>query len=218
MEKFKTIQTTLVPLPGDHIDTDQIVPARFLKSTTRLGFGMHLFRDWRFGSDGAARPEFPLNDPRYKGNILLTGHNFGCGSSREHAAWALYDYGFRVLISSGFADIFKNNALNNGLLPVELPEARIRQLFEWSTTHPETELIIDLEKELVTLPDQEGKPGFSESFQVNPYKKLCLLKGLDDIDFLLSIRKETEHYEQTSKYLQIIKPFADEKENNRSSR
>ncbi|HEV7232271.1 MAG TPA: 3-isopropylmalate dehydratase small subunit [Bacteroidia bacterium] len=205
MEKFKTIQSTFIPLPGDHIDTDQIVPARFLKSTNRLGFGQHLFRDWRSGPDGTLRPDFPLNDPQYRGSVLLTGHNFGCGSSREHAAWALYDYGFRVLISSGFADIFRNNALNNGILPVELPEVYIRQLFDRSQKYPETELIIDLEKELLTLPEQKGLAGFQVGFRVNPYKRHCLLKGLDDIDFLLSIRKETEQYEQSSKYLQLIK-------------
>jgi len=193
MEKFEKLNTTAVPLPMENIDTDQIIPARFLKATTREGFGDNLFRDWRYDNAGQARADFVLNNPTYKGKALVAGKNFGCGSSREHAAWALYDYGFRVVVSSFFADIFKGNALNNGLLPVQVSPEFLHQLFEAIEENPEVELEIDLEHQKISIPSK----GISYNFDIDPYKKTCLLNGYDDIDYLLSIRKEIEQYETT---------------------
>jgi 3-isopropylmalate/(R)-2-methylmalate dehydratase small subunit len=181
-EKFNILESTCVPLPFENVDTDQIIPARFLSATSREGFGENLFRDWRYDKTGNKRLEFVLNDNSYSGKILAAGKNFGSGSSREHAVWAIYDYGFRAVVSSFFADIFKNNALNNGLLPVVVPEKFLNNLLYLIQKNPESLVRIDLEKQLITiLPDEE-----SFRFEINPYKKDCLLKGLDDIDYLLS--------------------------------
>jgi 3-isopropylmalate/(R)-2-methylmalate dehydratase small subunit len=181
-EKFNILESTCVPLPFENVDTDQIIPARFLSATSREGFGENLFRDWRYDKTGNKNMEFVLNDNSYCGKILAAGKNFGNGSSREHAVWAIYDYGFRAVVSSFFADIFKNNALNNGLLPVVVPEKFLNNLLYLIQKNPESLVRIDLEKQLITiLPDEE-----SFRFEINPYKKDCLLKGLDDIDYLLS--------------------------------
>lgn len=192
MEKFETLTTTCVPLPLEDVDTDQIIPARFLKATTREGFGNNLFRDWRYDSEGNPVKDFVLNDPRFSGKALVAGRNFGCGSSREHAAWAISDYGFRVVISSFFADIFKNNALNNGLLPVQVSEEFLQELFRAIQKDPKTEIRVSLENEKIEVP----ATGRSESFEINAYKKYCLLNGYDDIDFLLSKKNEIEAYEK----------------------
>jgi 3-isopropylmalate/(R)-2-methylmalate dehydratase small subunit len=181
-EKFNILESTCVPLPFENVDTDQIIPARFLSATSREGFGENLFRDWRYDKTGNKNMEFVLNDNSYGGKILAAGKNFGSGSSREHAVWAIYDYGFRVVVSSFFADIFKNNALNNGLLPVVVPEKFLNNLLYLIQKNPESLVRIDLERQLITiLPDVE-----SFRFEINPYKKDCLLKGLGDIDYLLS--------------------------------
>jgi 3-isopropylmalate/(R)-2-methylmalate dehydratase small subunit len=189
-EKFITLKSTAVPLPNDNIDTDQIIPARFLKATTREGFGENLFRDWRYNSDQSPKADFVLNDPTYSGKILVAGKNFGCGSSREHAAWSIYDYGFRVVISSFFADIFKNNALNNALLPVQVSDSFLKKIFAGIEKDPKTQITVDLSQQKITLED-----GSSESFDINPYKKTCLMNGYDDIDYLLSLRDEIKHFE-----------------------
>lgn len=191
-EKFITLKSQAVPLPIDNIDTDQIIPARFLKATTREGFGENLFRDWRYNSDNSPKADFALNNPTYDGKILVAGKNFGCGSSREHAAWAIYDYGFRVVISSFFADIFKNNALNNALLPVQVSDAFLKKIFIATEKDPKTTITVDLENQKIVLED-----GASESFEINPYKKTCLMNGYDDIDYLLSLRDEIKHFELT---------------------
>ncbi|MFO7258924.1 MAG: 3-isopropylmalate dehydratase small subunit [Bacteroidota bacterium] len=191
-EKFITLKSTAVPLPIENIDTDQIIPARFLKATTREGFGENLFRDWRYDSEGKPKPDFVLNDPRYKGKILVAGKNFGCGSSREHAAWALADFGFRVVVSSFFADIFKNNALNNAVLPVTVSDEFLNKALRTIEADPSTEITVDLENQTITLAD-----GSSETFDINPYKKTCLMNGYDDIDYLLSLRDEIRNYELT---------------------
>lgn len=189
-EKFTTLKSQAVPLPIENIDTDQIIPARFLKATTRDGFGENLFRDWRFNSDDTPKADFVLNDKKYSGQILVAGKNFGCGSSREHAAWAIADYGFRVVISSFFADIFKNNALNNATLPVTVSDAFLKKVFATIEKDPKSVITVDLQAQTVTLPD-----GSSESFDINPYKKTCLANGYDDIDYLLSLRNEIKHFE-----------------------
>jgi 3-isopropylmalate/(R)-2-methylmalate dehydratase small subunit len=189
-EKFITLRSTAIPLPIENIDTDQIIPARFLKATTREGFGENLFRDWRYTADDTPNTDFVLNNPLYKGKILVAGKNFGCGSSREHAAWAIYDAGLRVVISSFFADIFKNNALNNALLPVQVSDSFLKKIFETIEKNPATEITVDLQKQKVTLED-----GSSESFDINQYKKTCLTNGYDDIDYLLSLRNEIKHFE-----------------------
>jgi 3-isopropylmalate/(R)-2-methylmalate dehydratase small subunit len=189
-EKFLTLTTQAVPLPIDNIDTDQIIPARFLKATTRTGFGENLFRDWRYNGDNTPKSDFALNNSKYTGKILVAGKNFGCGSSREHAAWAIYDYGFRVVISSFFADIFKNNALNNALLPVQVSDAFLKKIFAAIEKNSGTLITVDLPEQKVTL---EG--GSSEPFEINPYKKTCLMNGYDDIDYLLSLRDEIKHFE-----------------------
>lgn len=189
-EKFITLKSRAIPLPIENIDTDQIIPARFLKATTREGFGENLFRDWRYTSEDTPNPDFVMNNPKYSGKILVAGKNFGCGSSREHAAWAIYDAGLRVVISSFFADIFKNNALNNALLPVQVSDAFLKKVFTVIEQNPETEITVDLENQKVSLED-----GSSESFDINPYKKTCLMNGYDDIDYLLSLRNEIKHFE-----------------------
>lgn len=192
MKKFKKLTSTLVPLPIENIDTDQIIPARFLKATTREGFGDNLFRDWRFDGDGQPKTDFVMNNPTYSGKILVAGKNFGCGSSREHAAWAIQDYGFDVVISSFFADIFKGNALNNGVLPITVPDAFLQQIFDAVFANPDTELTIDLEAQIVTI----NATGDSFAFEINPYKKSCLINGYDDIDYILSHKEVIEAYEQ----------------------
>lgn len=189
-EKFITLKSTAVPMPAENIDTDQIIPARFLKATTREGFGENLFRDWRYNSDNTAKEEFVLNNPTYRGKILVAGKNFGCGSSREHAAWSLYDYGFRVVISSFFADIFKNNALNNALLPVQVSEEFLGRIFKSIEKNPGTLITVDLSQQMVLLED-----GSSSDFAINAYKKTCLMNGYDDIDYLLSLRNEIKDFE-----------------------
>jgi len=181
-EKFIILESTCVPLPFENVDTDQIIPARFLSATSRDGFGENLFRDWRYDKTGQKNAEFVLNSDRYTGKILVAGKNFGSGSSREHAVWAIYDYGFRAVISSFFADIFTNNSLNNGLLPVVVSENFLGNLFQLIQKNPESVLRIDLEKQLLTILSD----GETAKFEINPYKKECLLKGLDDIDYLLS--------------------------------
>lgn len=189
--KFDILESTCVPLPTENIDTDQIIPARFLTATSRAGFGENLFRDWRFDKSGNRNDHFILNDSRYNGQILVAGKNFGCGSSREHAVWAISDYGFRAVVSSFFADIFRNNSLNNGLLPVVVPENFLKELLNKIENEPETRVRIDLEKQSLTvLPDGEAV-----SFDINKYKKECLMKGLDDIDYLLGIREMITAYE-----------------------
>ena len=195
MEKFKTITSTAVPLPAENIDTDQIIPARFLKATDREGFGDNLFRDWRFDEQDRPKQDFVLNDGRYRGSVLIAGKNFGSGSSREHAAWALADYGFRVVVSSFFADIFKNNALNNGLLPVQVSDSFLSVLLEKISLNPEEEIIVDLDKQEIKL----LSTGESHDFEINPYKKQCLQNGYDDIDYLVSILDKVADYESNTK-------------------
>lgn len=192
MEKFTTIISSCVPLNVENVDTDQIVPARFLKATSREGFGDNLFRDWRFDANNQPKKDFVLNNPTYSGKILVAGKNFGCGSSREHAVWAIYDYGFRVVVSSFFADIFKNNALNCGLLPVQVSEDFLKKIFTQIEKDPHTELKVDLENQTITI----LATGDSEKFEVNPYKKECLLKGYDDVDYLLSLKDKIQAYEK----------------------
>lgn len=189
-EKFTTLKSTAVPLPIENIDTDQIIPARFLKATTREGFGENLFRDWRYNNDGSPRADFVLNNPRFSGKILVAGKNFGCGSSREHAAWALADAGFKVVVSSFFADIFKNNALNNAVLPVTVSDAFLNKTLQAVEKNPAIVITVDLEQQTISLDD-----GTSESFDINPYKKACLINGYDDIDYLLSLREEIKQFE-----------------------
>ena len=191
IDKFQTITSPAVPLPIENVDTDQIIPARFLKATTREGFGENLFRDWRFDKNEQLKPDFVLNQDTYSGTILVAGKNFGSGSSREHAAWAIHDYGFKVVVSSFFADIFKNNALNNGLLPVQVSEGFLSELFQAIETDHATLIIVDLEKQTITL----SATGKEEKFDINPYKKECLLNGYDDIDFLLSKKDKITAFE-----------------------
>jgi 3-isopropylmalate/(R)-2-methylmalate dehydratase small subunit len=195
MEKFTTIRSTAVPLPIKDIDTDQIIPARFLKATNREGFGENLFRDWRYSKDNTLNTQFVLNNKQYKGSILIADNNFGCGSSREHAAWALYDYGFRIIISSFFADIFKGNALNNGILPIQVSSEFLQKLLKTVENEPKTILFIDLEAQNVIL----EKTGASEKFDINPYKKLCLQNAYTDIDYLISIKDKIVAYELKNK-------------------
>lgn len=190
-EKFNIITDSCIPLPLENIDTDQIVPARFLKATTREGFGENLFRDWRYDKEGNTIEDFVLNNPKYKGCILVAGKNFGCGSSREHAAWAIADYGFRVVVSSFFADIHKNNELNNFVLPVVVSEGFLKELFDSIDADPSTQVTVDLPAQRIT----NNATGKSENFEINGYKKHCLMNGLDDIDFLLSNKDRIEEYE-----------------------
>ncbi|MEK7571618.1 MAG: 3-isopropylmalate dehydratase small subunit [Patescibacteria group bacterium] len=189
------IISTAVPLAMENVDTDQILPARYLKATTREGFGEKLFRDWRFDPEGNPKPHFVLNQPHYTGEILLAGHNFGVGSSREHAAWALSDYGFNAVVSSFFADIFKNNALNNTLLPVQVTPNFLQYLFEAVLQDHKTVIAIDVEEQAIGIPS-EGK---YEHFDINPYKKVCVINGYDDVDYILSLRKEIEQFEKKRK-------------------
>lgn len=188
--KFNIIRSTCVPLPLENVDTDQIIPARFLKATDKEGFGDNLFRDWRYNPDGTKK-DFVLNDSTYGGEILVAGKNFGCGSSREHAAWAIAGYGFRVVVSSFFADIHKNNELNNFVLPVVVSEAFLAELFASIKADPKTEVVVDLPAQTIT----NTATGSSEHFDINGYKKFCLMNGLDDIDFLLQNRDKIEAYE-----------------------
>lgn len=190
-QKFNNVTSTCVPLPIENIDTDQIIPARFLKATSREGFGENLFHDWRFDDKGNPIASFPLNNPRYSGQILVAGKNFGCGSSREHAAWAIADYGFRVVVSTFFADIHKNNELNNFVLPVVVSEPFLASLFETIENDPAAQVSVDLPSQTIT----NLATGASEHFDINPYKKHCLLNGLDDIDYLLSNRDKILEYE-----------------------
>lgn len=196
-QKFDIITSTCVPLPLENVDTDQIIPARFLKTTTREEsfFGENLFRDWRYNPDGSVNKDFVLNDPTYSGEILVAGKNFGSGSSREHAAWAIAGYGFRVVISSFFADIHKNNELNNFVLPVVVSEEFLAELFDSIKKDPKTEVVVDLPNQTVT----NKATGKSEKFEINGYKKYCLMNALDDIDFLLENKDKTEAWEQKAK-------------------
>ena len=191
-EKFNIITDSCIPLPLENIDTDQIVPARFLKATTREGFGDFLFRDWRFDKEGNKIESFVMNDPTYSGKILVAGKNFGCGSSREHAAWAIADYGFRVVVSSFFADIHKNNELNNFVLPVVVSEEFLKELFASIKENPATQVTVNLPEQTIT----NNATGKSETFEINGYKKHCLMNGLDDIDFLLSNKDKIEAWEE----------------------
>lgn len=198
MRAFTILTSTFVPLPIENVDTDQIIPARFLKATTKDGFGKNLFRDWRYENDDETKPKagFVLNQPKYRGEILVAGKNFGCGSSREHAAWSILDYGFRAVVSSFFADIFKNNALNNGVLPVTVSDDFLQKIFQQNS---ETELIIDLKKQTIKIAGSPEVPSsggdLGEVFEINSYKKTCMLNGYDDIDYLLSIKKDIEEFE-----------------------
>lgn len=192
MEKFKTIISSIVPLPIENVDTDQIIPARFLKATDKNGFGDNLFADWRYNKDGSPKPDFVLNNPAYSGEILVAGKNFGSGSSREHAAWAIAGYGFKVVVSSFFADIFQNNALNNGVLPVVVSTQFLAELFDAIAKDPTNTLTVNLEEQTIT----NNATGKSETFEINSYKKECLLNGLDDIDYLLSKRDLIEKWEK----------------------
>jgi 3-isopropylmalate/(R)-2-methylmalate dehydratase small subunit len=192
LEKFKTLVSAAVPLPIENIDTDQIIPARFLKAVERKGFGDNLFRDWRYDKSDNPIATFPMNDTTYSGEILVAGKNFGCGSSREHAAWAIYDYGFKVVVSSYFADIFKNNAMNNGLLPIQLSERELQQIFRLIEEDPDTTFIVNLEDQQLLVP----KANLTFEFEINPYKKECLLNGYDDFDYLQSILPEVEEFEK----------------------
>ncbi len=192
IEKFVKLASTCVPLPVENVDTDQITPARFLKATTRQGFGNKLFFDWRYAPGGKPREDFVLNNPEFSGSILVAGKNFGSGSSREHAAWALYDYGFKVVVSSFFADIFKSNALNNGLLPVQVSEDFIARIFEAIEKDSKTTLTVDLENQTISIDSLQ----ISESFEISAYKKSCLLNGYDDIDYLVSKSAEIERWEE----------------------
>ena len=192
-DKFSKIISSAIPLPVENVDTDQIIPARFLKATERKGFGDNLFRDWRYNKDGSLKSDFPLNDEKYSGKILAAGKNFGSGSSREHAAWAIYDYGFRVVVSSFFADIFKNNALNNGLVPVVVPPYFLQKIFKAIDKNPKAKFETDLEKQLFTILDTNE----SVSFEINAYKKHCLQNGLDDIDYLVAMKEEIANFEKS---------------------
>lgn len=190
MQKLVIIKSRAVPLPAENIDTDQIIPARFLKSIDRKGFGENLFRDWRFNiHSGEPNPDFVLNNPKFEGKILVAGNNFGCGSSREHAAWSLTDYGFKVIVSSYFADIFKGNALNNGLLPVKVSEEFLKEILEGINENPDNEIAIDVELQSISFKDT------TETFEIDSYKKICLLNGYDDIDFLISKKQAITEFE-----------------------
>lgn len=195
VDKFITLHSSMVPLNIENIDTDQIIPARFLKATTRKGFGDNVFYDWRYNTDGTPKADFAMNNPKYSGKVLVVGNNFGCGSSREHAAWAIYGAGFKAVVSSFFADIFRNNALNNGLLPVQVSPQFLAQIFKAIEADPQTEIKIDLEAQQISLP----VANITENFEISAYKKECLLKGYDDIDYLLSLKDKIEEYEKRNK-------------------
>lgn len=191
MQKFNNLTSSCVPLPIEDVDTDQIIPARFLKATTREGFGGNLFRDWRYKNGEEANPDFVLNNPEFCGSVLVAGKNFGCGSSREHAAWALADYGFRVVVSSFFADIFKANALNNGLLPIQVSDSFLAQLFGAIDKKSDSSVYVNLAEQYIEIPDIDLK----ESFEISAYKKKCLMEGLDDIDYLISLKEDVLKFE-----------------------
>lgn len=191
MKPFKTLTSTAIPLASENIDTDQIIPARFLKATDKQGFGENLFRDWRYNKDETLNTSFVLNNPKFQGQILVAGNNFGCGSSREHAAWAIADYGLKVVVSSFFADIFKGNALNNGILPIQVSPDFLKTLLAHIETYPKAKLTINLEEQLLTTPIG------NITFEIDAYKKLCLSNGYDDIEFLLSKTKEIKAFEAT---------------------
>ena len=196
MEKFTTLTSRAIPLAIENVDTDQIIPARFLKATDKEGFGDNVFRDWRYDKNDEPNTNFSLNNSKYSGSILVAGDNFGCGSSREHAAWALVGYGFKVIVSSFFADIFKGNALNNGLLPVQVSEEFLKILLETVEKQPETLVEVNLEKQTISIQDS----GLSESFDIDPYKKTCMINGYDDIDYLLSKKEQIEAFEAEKTY------------------
>jgi len=196
MERFTTLISRAIPLNIENIDTDQIIPARFLKATDKQGFGDNVFRDWRFDKHGEANEKFTLNNPTYSGSILVAGDNFGCGSSREHAAWALVGFGFKVIVSSFFADIFKGNALNNGLLPVQVSEVFLKTLIETVTNNPETQIEVNLETQTISISNSDT----SESFDIDPYKKTCMINGYDDIDYLLSKKEQIGAFEAQKTY------------------
>ncbi len=196
MEKFERLISTAVPLSTENIDTDQIIPARFLKATDKQGFGDNVFKDWRYHKDGSINEGFVLNNSRYSGSILVAGNNFGCGSSREHAAWALGGYGFKVIISSFFADIFMGNALNNGILPVQVSEDCLQTLLQLIVENPDIKIDIDLENQVLQI---VGKV-IAEKFEIDTYKKVCLLNGYDDIDYLLSNKDKIIAYEQEHQF------------------
>ncbi|MEK0422964.1 MAG: 3-isopropylmalate dehydratase small subunit [Bacteroidota bacterium] len=193
MQSLQKIRSRFIPLRIENVDTDQIIPARFLKATTKDGFGKNLFRDWRYENDDETKPkaDFVLNQKQYSGEILVAAKNFGCGSSREHAAWSIQDYGFKVVVSSFFADIFKNNALNNGVLPVTVSDAFLQQIFAQGTNDT---LTVDLEAQTITI----DATGAKETFEINAYKKTCMLNGYDDIDYLLNMKSEIEAYEKAN--------------------
>lgn len=192
MDKFTKIKSSAIPLAIENIDTDQIIPARFLKATDKKGFGENLFRDWRFDKNGEINNDFPLNDKRFSGSILVAGDNFGCGSSREHAAWSVHGYGIKVVVSSFFADIFKGNALNNGVLPVQVSPSFLKNIFEAIQNDSDTEIEVDLENQKITILSNQN----FESFEINSYKKTCLLNGYDDIDFLVSMKEDIQAFEK----------------------
>lgn len=192
MDKFTILESTCVPLTTENIDTDQIIPARFLKATNREGFGKNLFRDWRYNENNTPKTDFVLNQNTYQGQILVAGKNFGCGSSREHAAWAIHDYGFKAVVSSFFADIFKNNALNNGLLPIQVSEDFLTKIFTSVKKNPSSKISINLNNQEITI----LATGDQEKFEINNYKKHCLLNGFDDIDYLLSIKEKINVFEK----------------------
>lgn len=192
MEKFQILESAMVPLTIENVDTDQIIPARFLKATDRKGFGENLFRDWRFTNDNQPKKDFILHDTQYSGAILVAGNNFGCGSSREHAAWALADYGFRVVVSSFFADIFKGNALNNGILPIQVSPQELQEVFTAIESNPSIQAKVDLETQQFRIDES----GIVISFEINAYKKMCMLNGYDDIDYLLSQKEAITAFEQ----------------------
>ena len=193
-DKFNILTSTAIPLPIENVDTDQIIPARFLKATERVGFGDNLFRDWRYNQDNTPKEDFVLNQDRYSGKILVGGKNFGSGSSREHAAWAVYDYGFRCVVSSFFADIFRGNCLNIGVLPVQVSAEFLQKIFDAVETDPSTQLEINLPEQKITL----SPTGESESFEINEYKKNNMLNGFDDIDYLLNIKKDIETFAENT--------------------
>lgn len=193
MEKFKTVSSTAIPLDIENVDTDQIIPARFLKATDRKGFGENAFRDWRYQENGNKNINFVLNNPKFSGKILVAGNNFGCGSSREHAAWALTDFGFKVIVSSFFADIFKGNALNNGLLPVQVSEGFLKTLLKEIKNNPKIKLTVNLENQTISIDNLQ----LSEDFEIDAYKKTCMINGYDDIDYLLSKKEAIETFEST---------------------
>jgi 3-isopropylmalate/(R)-2-methylmalate dehydratase small subunit len=192
MEKFTTINSSAVPLPIEDVDTDQIIPARFLKATTREGFGENLFCDWRYNQDGSPKADFVLNNPTYSGKILVAGKNFGCGSSREHAAWAIHDAGFKVVVSSFFADIFKGNAMNNGLLPVTVSPEFLHEIFSEIEKNPKAEFTVDLDNQEIKI----ASTGNTEPFDIDPFRKVCLQNGYDDLDYLLSLKDEIAAFEE----------------------